>query len=412
MHAVSRTDEARRELDPGDAARTPPALRIALVVERFERDAGGVERVAWELARGLARAGDDVHVVAREAADLAGVFVHRVPVATRFQPLRLLEFSRAARRVVEAQRFDVVHGFARVHVQHLLHGGLGCHAAYMRAAYGPVGAAVRRLTPRHAVILQLERALAGDPRVGIQAISQRVRDEFVGAYGVAPGRFALVPNGIDLERFAAPPSRHECDGLRAALAPGAEAVWLLPGSGFRRKGVATAIEALARSRLPRAHLWVAGRDDPAPWQRRAARAGVKDRVHFLGPRHDVQRLLFACDGLLLPTRYDPGGLVVLEAAAAGRPVVTSAACGHAELLGDAARVVDPADDAGAFARALDGLADAGVRARLGQLGRERVQALDWPGVVARLRREYARIAEAARPAAVCDAPRAAHASRR
>jgi len=336
---VSRADEASRELEPGDATRAPAPLRIALVVERFEPDAGGLERVAWELARALVDAGDDVHVVARRAADLAGVSVHRVAVGRRFQPLRALEFSRATRRVVEAERFDAVHGFARVHAQDLLHGGLGCHEAYMRAAYGPLGAALRRLTPRHAVILQLERALVGDPRIRIQAISRRVQDEFVTTYGAPTDRLALVPNGIDLERFATPPSPRERDGLRAALAPGADAVWLLPGSGFRRKGVATAIEALARSRLERAHLWIAGRDDPAPWQRRATKAGVADRVHFLGLRHDMQRLLFACDGLLLPTRYEPGGLVVLEAAAAGRPVITSAACGHAELLGDAACVV-------------------------------------------------------------------------
>ena len=83
---------------------------------------------------------------------------------------------------------------------------------------------------------------------------------------------------------------------------------------------------------------------------------------------------------------------MLEAAAAGRPVVTSASCGHAELLGDAACVVADARDAAGFAAALDSLADAGVRARCGQLGSARVAGLGWSTVAARLRDVYLAIA--------------------
>jgi glycosyltransferase involved in cell wall biosynthesis len=73
-------------------------------------------------------------------------------------------------------------------------------------------------------------------------------------------------------------------------------------------------------------------------------------------------------------------------------VVTSAVCGHAELLGDAAVLVDRADDAEGFAHALDALADGAVRAKLGRLARERVEALDWSAIVDRLRAHYVRIA--------------------
>ena len=112
----------------------------------------------------------------------------------------------------------------------------------------------------------------------------------------------------------------------------------------------------------------------------------------------MSRLLSACDGVLMPTRYEPGGLVALEAAASGRPVVTSAACGHAELLGDAALVVDDAEDASGFAAALDRLADAGLRRSLGRAARRCIEAYGWDRVVADLRAQYVEIARTRRAA--------------
>ena len=97
--------------------------------------------------------------------------------------------------------------------------------------------------------------------------------------------------------------------------------------------------------------------------------------------------------LLLPTRYDPFANVTLEAAAAGRPVVTSAANGAAEWLGDDIRVVSEAEDAGGFAEALDSLREAAPRRALGERARLRARDLDWPGHVEALRDEYARIVE-------------------
>jgi UDP-glucose:(heptosyl)LPS alpha-1,3-glucosyltransferase len=386
-------------------------LRIALVVERFARAGGGVECVAWQLAQRLARRGDDVHVIARACEEPAAgetsddrnagrcgrPTVHRVEAPAPLRSLRMLEFSRRARQIVEAQRFDAVHGFARVQAQDVFHAGLGCHAAYLQAVHGDLGRALRRLSPRHAVQLQLEAQLARRPDVLIQCVSEAVARSFREHYDVPDDRLCSIPNGVDLDHFSidgdgdgADDGRREA--LRASLAPGADAVWLFVGSGFHRKGLDVAIDALGRSRIERSVLWVVGRDRASRWRRHAARRGVGDRVRFLGERNDVARLLRACDGLVLPTRYEPGGLVVLEAAASGRPVVTSSACGHAELLGDAALVVEDPEDAAAFAAALDRLDEAGLRRELGRSARQRVEAYGWDRVVEALRAQYVEIA--------------------
>ena len=93
-------------------------MRVALVIERFETQ-GGVEGVAWQVAHGLAAAGDEVHVVARKAAACDGIHVHLVRVPSLWQPWRVMAFSEAASRVAPRGTFDVVHSFSRTRHQDL-----------------------------------------------------------------------------------------------------------------------------------------------------------------------------------------------------------------------------------------------------------------------------------------------------
>src|SRR5690606_2558185 len=104
-------------------------------------------------------------------------------------------------------------------------------------------------------------------------------------HGVAASRLAVIPYGVDLARFD-PARRAATAPLREALGAGAGPVWLLVGSGWRRKGLDVALRALARAAARDASLWVAGGDRPAPWQARAAALGVAARVRFLGLRDD------------------------------------------------------------------------------------------------------------------------------
>ena len=175
----------------------------------------------------------------------------------------------------------------------------------------------------------------------------------------------MLYNGVDLERFH--PSRRATEGaaLRAELGAGDAPVWLFVGSGFRRKGLDTALRALAGAARRRRALGRGQRRPEAvarasPMRSASARAcagSARDR--------DVAALYAAADALILPTRYDAFANVCLEAAAAGIPVVTSASNGAAEILGDGGIVVrDAEDDAGlrARARAAGGSARSGARA--------------------------------------------------
>jgi UDP-glucose:(heptosyl)LPS alpha-1,3-glucosyltransferase len=286
--------------------------------------------------------------------------------------------------------FDIVHGFSRTRHQDLYRAGGGSHADYLRRNHSGIGLFTRRISPRHRVLLAMERNVFADPRQRIQCSSRLVADELIAREGVAPDRIFLLPNGVDLDRFVAGRQREDGRRLRDSEAPRAagDPLWLFPGSGWRRKGLAQLMEALARDPNARHRLWIAGRDDPRPWQRRAEALGIAARLRFLGERRDLEVVYQAVDGVVLPTRYDPFANITLEAAAAGRPIVTSAANGAAEWLGDAIRVVDAPDDPARLFAALAEFESPERRRSAGDALAKRALDLGWHRHVDSLRSEY------------------------
>jgi UDP-glucose:(heptosyl)LPS alpha-1,3-glucosyltransferase len=363
-------------------------MRVALVIERFEPGIGGVENVSWCLAQGLARAGDEVHVVARRAQACPDVVLHPVNAPAFWQPLRVAAFSRAAARAAPRGAYDVVYSLARTLHQDVYRAGAGSHLDYLRRRYGTPARQLRRLSPRHALLAGFERRVFADTSQVVVCNSEMVRGEIARRYRVEPARLVLIRNGVAFERFAG--SSRERERVRSELSAGSDTVFVLAGSGFARKGLDTALRALARARV-RAQLWVAGADDTPAWRRRARVLGVAERVRFVGFRSDLPAVFAAADALLLPTRYDAFANVCLEAAAAGLPVVTSGANGAAELFRTAGCVVEDPDDVEGFVAALEALAEPGARERLGKAARSVAAAHSWDSHVAALRGLFARV---------------------
>ena len=102
-------------------------------------------------------------------------------------------------------------------------------------------------------------------------------------------------------------------------------------------------------------LWVAGKGNPAPYQRQARRLGVAERLKFWGPQTDLAPFYQAATVLALPTIYDPCSNVVLEALACGTPVITTNANGAAEFLtpGANGEILTRPDDLTGLTRALE-----------------------------------------------------------
>jgi len=216
-----------------------------------------------------------------------------------------------------------------------------------------------RWTPRRCCYLDLERTVfaPGLPNKSTRAkthsspdfassspqilvLTPAQQENYHRAYDTEPSRFHLLPPGISRDREWSDASTFMRKSIRQELGIlESENVLLMIGSGFRTKGLDRSIRALAA--LPfhlqqQCKLIVAGRGEVATMNRLARRLNVADRVRLLGGRDDIPRLLFGADLLLQPSRVEAAGMAIVEAIAAGLPVLATEACGYAFHVRDAA----------------------------------------------------------------------------
>jgi UDP-glucose:(heptosyl)LPS alpha-1,3-glucosyltransferase len=359
-------------------------VKVLIIARPFSIH-GGVETATSGLLGALVAHGHDVHRAGpgRQATP-AGVTDHRLPLPPLPAAVRPLALAALAARVAAAG-WDVVQSHERTLRQDVYRAGEGSHRAYLDAV---APTASRRL--RHRVMLALERRVfARTPQ--IVAISQAGRAEIARLHGVADERLSVVYNGVDLERFhpRLRAAHREAARAEAGLQPSAWTL-LFAGSGFERKGLDVALQALPLLGDSAARLVVIGRGDVARYRALARELGVADRVVWLGVRADIERWYAAADVLVLPTRYEPFGNVHLEGLASGLPVVTSRAAGGAEVVNArCGAVVDP--------RSPDALAAAvaGVRGRspveLEAAARAAAEPFTFARQVSELERLYKRV---------------------
>ncbi len=199
--------------------------------------------------------------------------------------------------------------------------------------------------------------------------------EYLVARGLAAGKLAVIPNGVDLARFEALPS---VEATRAELGvPQPCPLVAFLARLEPQKDPATFLQAAARvaERAPSARFLVIGGGTLEGVLRREARAlGLGSRVVFTGPRDDAPRLLAASDVLVLTSLKEGMSNAIMEAMAAGRPVVATQVGGNAQLVEDGRTgFLVPPRDPEATARAICRVLEAPDLARsLGERARRRV----------------------------------------
>ena len=206
----------------------------------------------------------------------------------------------------------------------------------------------------------LKRFRRADHFVGCtHDIARSIRDK-----GMAATRVHTIHTFADLDQL--PPVE------RASLAtPEGVPLLLFLGRLHEKKGIDIALEALAN--LPYCWLWIAG-EGPlrAELEALAVTLGVAGRVRWLGWRTDRGALLRAADLLLVPSRYEPFGTIMVEAWATGTPLVAAAAAGPAAYVRNGENgLLVPVDDSAALAAAVQRvLTDDALRRRLIEGGTE------------------------------------------
>lgn len=345
-------------------------IRLLLVIPTLVR--GGAEKQLSLLARGLPRNEFDVHVAVLThsgplEADLhdADIPVTLIGKRWKFDPLCYWRL----RRHIQALRPDIVHTW------------LFAANAYGRQAAASVGikhilAGERCVDPwKSAWQLAIDRALTRQTE-RIVTNSLGVKDFYV-SRGLPAEKFVIIPNGIAPSIVSEPVTREQL--LAELNLPANTRLLGAVGRLWPQKRVKDLIWAadLLKTTRDDTHLLIVG-DGPqrGRLERYRDQSHITERVHFLGEHNDVPRLMQHFDVLWLGSEYEGQSNAILEAMAAGVPVIATDIAGNRDLVVDGTTgYLVPLGDRFEFTRRTHWLLDdAALRQRMGEAGRQRVLA--------------------------------------
>lgn len=383
------------------------SLHTSPLVQPGGGDAGGMNVYVREVAAALAHGGTDTTVfVRRWNRDLP----RRVEVEPGFEVVHIdagdPHLAKEALPTIVDEFADGVRDYLSLEPTDLLHAnywlsGVAGHRLKHELDL-PLVSTFHTLARVKAETGDLEPQSRIDAEAAVVACSDVITansvvemQELVSHYGAASDRIEVVPPGVD-HAFFSPGSRR---GARQALGFGPEPLLLFVGRIQPLKGADVAVETLASLGLADARLVIVGGSSGQAGDKEVeklhaliAEHGLQDRVLMVPPQphHVLSTYYRAADLCLVPSRSESFGLVALEAAACGIPVVASDVGGLRTLVDHGRtglRVAgrDPRDYAKAVRTILD---DSVLAERLARRGAEAASAYTWTSMAARLRRVY------------------------
>ncbi len=380
-------------MDIKDAKST---MRIAFVSHVFDRN-DGQGRVNYEVVKAALARGYHVTVLAtRCAVDIANhPNAHFVPCGRRSLPtafLRNMVFARSSAKWLRKHKsdFDITqsNGFVTwelcdISAAHFVHAEWRKSPYYPFTGYSPYSLYQRLFTFlntrwERTVFTQAKRVIAVSKRVGRE----------VETLGVPRSSIDVIANGVDTSQFCPGPSDRRRFGLPADVPLG-----LFVGDiRTPRKNLDTVLKALQT--VPTLHLAVAGAVKGSRYPAMASELNLAKRVTFLDSVKEMEILMRSVDLFIFPSRYEPFGLVALEAMASGVPVISSADAGIADYLGGGGLILSDPNDAGGLAHLLEQLLeDRNKRVSMGTAGRERALRMQWSAMATKYLEVYERFIE-------------------
>ncbi len=296
---------------------------------------GGQQRDFMRIVRECLQRGHEIHVFAFrwEGEIPTGVNLHTVPIKGWSRLARYRNYTDVVGRQLADMGPDCVIGFNKMPHLDIYFAADSCFlekAETQRGGY-------YRFTPRFRHFSRYEEAVFGNNSQSLSLLlSDLQRQAYLKHYPHCAERLEMLPPGISADR------RVECrdpevrSELRRELAIDEEELLVLQvGSGFRIKGVDRSLRAVAS--LPeelrqRVRYVLVGQDRARRFLWQAKGLGIHEQVMILPGRDDVPRFFAAADILLHPAYQESAGYVLLEAAIAGLPVLTTASCGYASYI--------------------------------------------------------------------------------
>jgi glycosyltransferase involved in cell wall biosynthesis len=337
---------------------------------------GGADQQLLSAAQVLRDRGHEIRIVSLTPLGPMGLQARSLGLATDSLEMRrgVPDPRGLARlvRIVRAWKPDVVHS-------HMVHANL-------------MARVLRLLVPVPVLVSTIHNVYEGGPLLmagyrltnglvdHMTIISQAAADRFVGER-IVPGRLlTVIANGVDTDRMRNLPPEGRA-ALRGWMSVGdQDFVWLAVGRFEVAKDYPNMLRAFAavRAREPRAVLVIVGQGSlQAEAEALTAELGLREAVRFLGARDDVPAVMSAADGYVMSSAWEGMPMVLLEAEAAGLPIVATAVGGNGEVVrdGESGFLVPARDSEGLRAGMLRLMAlPEEQRRAMGERGREHVRA--------------------------------------
>ncbi len=253
-----------------------------------------------------------------------------VPVSGLTNHGKMLSFSEnVQQKIKENAPYHTIVVFNRVAGGDLYFAADNCLAVEWREKHAPL---MLKLNPRYRNFLTLERMVcAPEKDCRIMYIVPRQKEQYMQAYGLPEDRFIYLPPGMN-PACRRPENWQEVrrEKRRELGIADDELMLLIVGSNFRCKGgdrMLRAAASLPEEIRKKMKVYLIGACPPAGCDTLAEKLGIADRTVFTGGRSDVPALLQAGDLMVHPARSEATGTVLIEAIAAGLPVIASKACG-------------------------------------------------------------------------------------
>jgi UDP-glucose:(heptosyl)LPS alpha-1,3-glucosyltransferase len=307
-----------------------PGKLIIAFVRRGYSASGGAESYLKRLAQGIVDLGHEARLI---VTDNWPPNDWKFGSITRVKANSAIGFADELEKMRPQIGCDVLMSLERVWRCDVYRAGDGVHQAWLnrrRKFEMPLQRFIRGVNRKHREILQLEESLFAKSGAGrVIANSEMVKNEIVDLYRYPTDKIDIVRNGVPLDQFCFDSALREKSRTDLKLKPD-EIALLFAGSGWERKGLRFAIEAVELCHDRKVRLLVAGRGDASAYKPK--RFFTEEPVRFLGELANLGPIYAAADIFILPSIYDPFSNACLEALASGLPVITTRHNGFSEII--------------------------------------------------------------------------------
>jgi UDP-glucose:(heptosyl)LPS alpha-1,3-glucosyltransferase len=366
--------------------------KIAVVIPKYGL-VGGAEQFASELTSRLSdQPGYNFHVFAnRWQGAHAGINFHHVSIVSFPKFLTTISFAYFTRRQLSADRFSLVHSHERIFAADIytLHGVP--HRFWIHCVRK------KKMSLYDLATSWVEKKLVtqGNCQKFI-AVSNLTRDIFLQEYNIDPQRVTVIHPGVDLNDYATADKRLIRGDIRKEYGfRSEEPIILFASMNFEIKGLDAIMLSLAKLKA-RQHsfkLLIAGKGNLRKYTQMAREANIADEVVFTGmlSKEKLIRLYLAGDMYIMLSKFDTFGMVVLEAMAAGLPVIISSNVGAKDLVqeGENGFIISDTSDADYIAAKIALLLDENIRRQMAEAAYQTAAQNTWDDVT----KKYAAIYE-------------------